>query len=150
MTFPARPSRIRRVCWLSKHGHMEHGDPMTPCDGELIRAHLIPKQLLIREGLNPMDPRTFVWACGGPTGLGGHHGMLDQSRKLRVAREALPALLEQFAFEQGLGWYLDRTYLRGAGKPLEAAPPGAITSDVFQGAIPPDQLGQARRRRGRL
>lgn len=110
-----------------------------PCDGALIRAHLIPRQLLKREfphGVffdderwvkaarcddryevphRPLealcrDPRGWVPCCGGPMGPGGHHGMLDVSRTLRVPRGRLPAGLEEFAAELGLSWWLDRTY----------------------------------------
>jgi hypothetical protein len=104
-----------------------------PCDGALIRAHLIPRQKIkqavrgnhyfpeshkvsaveqqqraIRDWLD--DPRSWVPCCGGPMGLSGHHGMLDVSRKLRISRDVLPAAVEEFAAELGLMWWLDRTY----------------------------------------
>lgn len=116
-----------------------------PCDGALIRAHLVPRQLLRREfpegvamfdgewislrelrrRVDPLgvplyrtrslrelhdDERSWVPCCGGPMGPGGHHGMLDQSRKLRIARADLPVAVERFAAELGLGWWLDREY----------------------------------------
>jgi hypothetical protein len=88
----------------------------TPCDGELVRVHLIPKQRLRKE-LPPesyqaavIHPAVWVWACGGPTGIGGHHGELDYSRKLRVPREALPPLTEAWAAFHGLTWWLTREY----------------------------------------
>lgn len=115
-----------------------------PCDGALIRAHLLPKQLTRREypegaalfdgewisvrelcrRVSPEgranyhtrslreihdDPRSWVPACGGPTGIGGHHGRLD-GLKLRIARADLPPALEQFAAELKLEWWLTRTY----------------------------------------
>jgi hypothetical protein len=83
---------------------------MTPCTGRLIRAHLIPRQVIKRAGGNPDDPRSWVWACGGVVGLGGHHGMLDSSRTLRLARAAVPGPVEELAYELGLMWWLDRTY----------------------------------------
>lgn len=92
-----------------------------PCDGALIRAHLIPKQLLLRElpaevsAAVLWDERVWAPACGGPTGIGGHHGRLD-GRQLRVPRERLPAALEALAVELGLDWWLDREY-----GPAEAA-----------------------------
>lgn len=89
---------------------MEHGMKMPPCDGRLIRAHLIPRQVIKRAGGDPLDPRSWEWACGGPTGLGGHHGMLDYSRKLRIPRTDLPPELVEFALELGLVPWLDRTY----------------------------------------
>ena len=88
----------------------------TPCDGELVRVHLIPRQRLRKElGLETAyvavrDRATWVWACGGPTGIGGHHGALDYSRTLRIPREALPPLLEKFAAQHGLEWWLTREY----------------------------------------
>lgn len=81
-----------------------------PCDGREVRAHLIPKQLLKREGLDPWDSRVWVLMCGGPTGVGGHHGQLDYSRTLRIPREAIPAPVEEFAVEHDLSWWLDREY----------------------------------------
>jgi len=99
-----------RICWLGAFGQMEHGDPMPPCSGPLIRAHLIPKQTLKREHADPMDPRSWVWACGGIAGNGGHHGALDHSRSLRLPRGSLPPGVEELAAEIGLEWYLDKTF----------------------------------------
>jgi hypothetical protein len=83
-----------------------------PCDGRLVKAHLIPRQLLKREGRADLidDPRTWVPGCGGITGCSGHHGMLDYSRTLRIPRSLLPAAVEEVAEEAGLGWWIDRTY----------------------------------------
>lgn len=110
-----------------------------PCDGALIRAHLIPQQLLRREFPHGVlfddgrwrkatryedrydlphrtwsalayDSRSWVACCGGPQGNGGHHGQLDHSKKLRIDREDLPEELEQFAAELGLTWFIQRTY----------------------------------------
>jgi hypothetical protein len=95
---------------------MEHGDPMPPCQGALIRAHLIPRNLLARE-LDAFDarqaiadPRSWVWACGGPMGNAGHHGMFDTAKTLTVPRLALPSRTEMLAIELGLTWWLDKTY----------------------------------------
>ncbi len=90
-------------CFLAKFA------PETPCEGRLVRCHLIAKQTLRKEAL-PGSYRTWVWGCGGIMGNAGHHGMLDHSRTLRVPREALPADVEEFAADHGLGWYLDREY----------------------------------------
>lgn len=110
-----------------------------PCDGALIRAHLLPRQLLKREfpcgvvfyggryvdarevvGASDLrflslrelcdDDSTWVPCCGGPMGVSGHHGMLDTSRKLRIPREKVPVKVEAFAEALGLGWYIDREY----------------------------------------
>jgi hypothetical protein len=87
-----------------------------PCDGRLVRCHLIPKQLLKREAASrhrvsgANDERVWVWGCGGPMGNGGHHGQLDHSRTLRIHRDVLPPGLEEFAREWNLEWWLDREY----------------------------------------
>lgn len=47
------------------------------------------------------DPRSWVWACGGPTGVEGHHGMLDCTRSLRVDFGGLPFGLVQLAEGRG-------------------------------------------------
>lgn len=88
------------------------------CDGPLVRAHLIPRQVLLRE-LPPeesaaaiQDPRSYVMACGGATGVGGHHGELDFGgvRRIRIPRKLLPKNLDQFAREHRLEWWLDARY----------------------------------------
>lgn len=94
-------------CWLAQFSEV-------PCDGQLVRAHLIPKQRIKREVVEHLDlvvwdPRVLVPACGGPTGIGGHHGMLD-GKQLSVPRSALPVGLEAFAAEHGLSWSLDRDF----------------------------------------
>lgn len=83
-----------------------------PCDGRLVKCHLIPRQLLKRKGGNPKDPRSFVLGCGGPMGLSGHHGRLDTRgcNPLRIPRHRLPAGVEELAQELALVWWLDREY----------------------------------------
>lgn len=105
-----------------------------PCDGRLVRAHLIPKQLIRREVISARskdpsggrwpvdtaqraelarilwDERVIVPVCGGPMGLSGHHGALDAARTLRIPRERLPVAVAEFAEEFGLTWWLDREY----------------------------------------
>jgi hypothetical protein len=103
------------VCWLAQFSD-------TPCEGRLVRCHVVPRQHLVREwrtirphwdGSLPdliADRRTWVPGCGGLTGVGGHHGELDFSRKLRIPLHRLPPeslmLLEQI----GLDWFLEREY----------------------------------------
>lgn len=87
-----------------------------PCAGRLVKAHLLPKQLLRREGLPPWHDAVWVPLCGGPTGIGGHHGQLDHSRTLKIPRAALPPELEAYAEKHGLSWWLEREY-----GPLEMA-----------------------------
>jgi hypothetical protein len=97
-------------CWLATHGVMENGE-MGPCDGAPRRVHLIPKRLIKRKDPAKMwDRRAWVWACGGPRGNAGHHGMLDHSRTLRIPRAALPPQVEELADELGLSWWLYREY----------------------------------------
>lgn len=105
------PEPPEEECWLAQFSD-------APCDGELVAAHLIPKQRIKRElrGYMPVALKLIVWdervwvpVCGGPTGIGGHHGMLD-GRSLLVPRSALPAGLEEFAQEYGLVWSLDRDF----------------------------------------
>ena len=80
-----------------------------PCEGRLRAVHLIDKQVLRREGHDPWDDRSWVWACGGIVGLSGHHGQFDQHR-LIVPRESLPQAVEVLAAEVGLLAWLDRRY----------------------------------------
>jgi hypothetical protein len=60
----------------------------------------------------PYDGRAWVWGCGGPMGLSGHHGMFDKSKRIRVPRCNIAEATEQLAAELGLSWYLDRSYGR--------------------------------------
>jgi hypothetical protein len=82
-----------------------------PCDGRLVLAHLISRQVLRREGFGDLVWHDAVYetVCGGAMGLSGHHGQID-GRTLRIPREVLPGALETFAEAHGLGWWLDRTY----------------------------------------
>lgn len=108
-----RSQRLRtgiQVCWLGTFGVLEFRDPMTACEGELVRCHLIPRQVLKKAGADVNDPRSWVWGCGGPTGIGGHHGMLDHSKQLRLPRASLPSGIEELAYEVGLTWWLTREY----------------------------------------
>jgi hypothetical protein len=83
-----------------------------PCDGQLVRAHLIKEQTLRREApdADPKDPRVWVPACGGPMGNAGHQAMYKPDGFRPVPRDVLPLELEEFAAEYGLGWYLARIY----------------------------------------
>lgn len=101
-----RGRKRRPPCWFAEL------DGAGECDGRLRKCHLLPAQLIKREvGAGAVwDDPVWVWGCGGPTGIGGHHGQLDYSRSLRVPRERLPAALEVWAAERGLDWWLDREY----------------------------------------
>lgn len=101
---------MRERCYLAAYGRLERGQPMTPCHGRLIKAHLLPAQLIRRAGGDPKDPRAVVPACGGIMGNAGHHGAMDSVRTLKLAREAIPAAVEELAAELGLTYWLDREY----------------------------------------
>jgi hypothetical protein len=81
----------------------------------LVKAHLIRRQVMEKEGHadRVWDPGAWVWACGGPMGNAGHHGMLDHSRTLRIHLTELPVETIELAIELGLDWWLDREYDRG-------------------------------------
>jgi hypothetical protein len=46
-------------------------------------------------------------------GNGGHHGMLDTARTLRIPLTSLPQGTIELAVELGIDWWLDREYDRG-------------------------------------
>ena len=90
------------------------------CDGQLVKAHLIPKQTLKRElyyrlreqGMNKpaareqatriaWDNRAWRPVCGGPTGIGGHHGMVDAKQ---ISWGEWPEDLMEFLREHDLEW----------------------------------------------
>lgn len=94
-------------CWLAQFSSV-------PCEGRLRAVHLVPKQKLRQVGADPWDERAYVPACGGYTGLEGHHGQFDSTphdrTRLVVPREALPGPVEALCAEVGLGWWLDEKY----------------------------------------
>jgi hypothetical protein len=98
---------LSELCWFQAHL-----DGIGPCSGRLVKCHLLPRQLLKREGYTWAidDDRSWVPGCGGPMGNAGHHGMLDTSRTLRIPRSVVPSYVEELAEECGLGWWLDREY----------------------------------------
>lgn len=100
------------ACFLAAHGHLEKGGALPPCEGLLVRCHLIDQQELNRRGLEVGDPATYVAGCGGLTGLGGHHGMFDggSPNKLRLRFADLPPNTVRFAEEHGLVPWLERKY----------------------------------------
>jgi hypothetical protein len=150
----------RTGCWVA-----ERLPGAGPCDGRLVRAHLIPAQRVRREVISARlaagahsgwpstvaeraelakivwDERVFVPICGGAMGQGGHHGMLD-GRQLKVVRSMLPAAVEDFAREFGLVWSLDRDY--GVAGARGETPVGAVPLDP----VGHMQARQLRRERG--
>lgn len=127
------------ACWFK--GLPDAG----PCEGRLRLCHLVPKSLLKREfphgvvvvestvttslrraarheelGISLLelveDRRCWVSGCGGlGYGNAGHHGQFKPDGPKPIPRHRLPAVLEQFAAELGLGWWLDRTYGERSG-----------------------------------
>jgi len=119
---------VTAVCFLARFA------PGVPCDGQLVRCHLISKQVLRREiwprraelaetwglyGCGPFPrslqelcelPATWVPGCGGLCGCDGHHGMLDRSRKLRIPFEDLPSETVRLAEWLDLMPWLEREY----------------------------------------
>jgi hypothetical protein len=91
-----------------------------PCDGQLVRAHLVKRQALRRAGHAEAitDPRSFVWCCGGPQGNGGHHGKLD-SGQLRVGIERLPLGFVELMRELSMTHYIVKFYGRPRSARLE-------------------------------
>jgi hypothetical protein len=100
-----------------------------PCDGRLVRAHLLPKRIIKREfkadfphflgSLEELMWHPDAWrpACGGITGIGGHHGKFDVARTLKVPRWAIPEETETMALmmdaalgREVFGVFLDREY----------------------------------------
>ena len=106
------------TCWLAVWGVSERG-AMTPCDGRIVRAHLIPRRVILRELASEIapavidDPRSWVPACGGPMGNGGHHGQFDWARSLRIPATHLPSGVWVLAETHGLTWWLEREYRGG-------------------------------------
>jgi hypothetical protein len=91
----------------------------VPCGGRMERAHLIRLQTLRRElrktwamlELSEEDMQAMLWspAVWRPA-CHVHHGLLDQSKALRIPREAIPVETEVFAVKHGVDWWLSRTY----------------------------------------
>lgn len=52
------------------------------------------------------DPRCWRWMCGGPTGLGGHHGQYD-AKQIRIPPEQVPPDLLAYLAEYDLEWMIE-------------------------------------------
>ena len=80
----------------------------TPCGGRMERAHLIREQTIRRE---VSRSKLILWAPAvWRPACHVHHGELDQSKKLRLPRSAIPAETELWAATNGLTYWLDKTY----------------------------------------
>lgn len=83
-------------CWLAKF------DPEHECSGLVVRCHLIKEQWLRDHlGMTVVErwhPDFWVPGCGGPTGIGGHHGRLDYG-DIKLKRTDLPTKIERRARE---------------------------------------------------
>jgi hypothetical protein len=101
------------LCWFAR----TLGPPAGACGGQLVKAHLVPKQAIRRERRDAdlWDRRCWVPACGGLTGLGGHHGMFDSGR-IAVPPEFLPVGLREYLHELELDWMIERYF--GTGRAL--------------------------------
>jgi hypothetical protein len=82
------------------------------CEGRLVRAHLVPRQAIKREVVIVArrkravdDSRSWRWMCGGPTGIGGHHGAYDA---YQIRLHAWPEDFLQFLREYGIEWMADK------------------------------------------
>lgn len=117
-------------CWFSKL------PGAGPCDGALVKCHLVTKQELknrwrsihhgtaldhgrreaaVRDLPSTLlklyaDARTWVWGCGGPIGNGGHHAQFKPDGPRLIDRHRLPEGVEEIARLLQLEWWLDRTY----------------------------------------
>jgi hypothetical protein len=81
------------------------------CQGRLVKAHLVPKQAIRREvpkadecGV-PWDDRAWRWMCGGPTGIGGHHGAYDA---YQIRLHAWPEDFLRFLCEYDIEWMAEK------------------------------------------
>jgi hypothetical protein len=89
-----------------------------PCEGRLVKCHLIKRQVLVRElGKREgerlvRDDRTWVWGCGGPMGPGGHHGQFKPDGPKGIPLSLLPEGYTRLMAELGLWWYVERTFNR--------------------------------------
>lgn len=91
------------ICWLARFSE-------KPCEGPLRRVHLLDVQKLRQRGHDPLDPLTWVPACGGwGYGNTGHHGAFD-ARRLMVPRSALPDGVERLAADLRLMIWFSRRY----------------------------------------
>jgi hypothetical protein len=78
-----------------------------PCDGRLVRCHLIPRQTIRREAVGAL-PRGVELRDGERPLDSIARTLADGPRP--IARHRLPPGLEEFAAELGLEWWLDYTY----------------------------------------
>lgn len=92
------------TCWLKQFAE-------DACAGHIEHAHVIPQQILRKEGLGRYLGDAAVWepACRH------HHFLFDAHLKIFVPRSALSDETERFAAAHGLTEYLERRY--GARQP---------------------------------
>jgi hypothetical protein len=100
------------ICFFAVFGYMVDGSKVPPCDGPLVKCHLISQNVLRQNNLKHLKwaQPVWVWGCGGDTGVDGHHGMLDHARTLKIPRAAIPEATEWFAQQHHLVWWLEREY----------------------------------------
>lgn len=131
--FPKRAKRAARGRAdrdaIYVYGSMPGEDPVcflaefsdTPCGGRMEKAHLIKQQVIRKEiwnqqvelremlgengaGILLWDARVWRPACHT------HHFHLDESKRIRLTRQQLPASVEEYAAEYGISWWLEKTY----------------------------------------
>ena len=91
------------------------------CEGKLVRCHLVKAQTLVRElgwskSKARSDPRVWVWGCGGALGPGGHHGRFKPDGPEGIPLSMLPEDFTRFMAQEGLWWYVERTFNRPLGE----------------------------------
>jgi hypothetical protein len=118
---------MREECWFADLGQ---------CDGQLQRAHWIPKQRMKQRGIRSQD---VIWdeRCWSFMCERCHH-RFDKGF-LSVKREELPFAIEGFAVDHGLEFSLDRDFgplvvrCRAQVSPKCYQLSGSTTDEVYLG-----------------
>jgi hypothetical protein len=95
----------------------EDWEDVGPCEGRIVKAHLVKRQVLLREGHPEAieDPRSWIPVCGGwGYGNAGHHGQMDHSRTLHLQFSNLPFGFIELMDGIGMSWYVDKHYAEEA------------------------------------
>lgn len=90
--------------WSACDGRCTHGGPLRyGPHGHEFDADALQKRPTAGV-LSSLAPAVWRPACHR------HHGMLDQSKTLRISRSAIPVETEAWALEHGLDWWLTEAY----------------------------------------
>jgi hypothetical protein len=96
-------------CWLCEVWPADKGRCGQMSAGVLDAHHVIRKALLrVEFPLGALDQIVWDARNGVPVGR-WHHDQVENARA-RIPRSVMPAGVEEFAAELGLGWRLDRDY----------------------------------------